>query len=430
MKNLLIILFLHHIASLSFSQTPQLINYQGVARDSLGHPLLNKIISLRLSILDSTSTGQTIFQESHSTLTSNSGLFNIYIGNGVNLSGNFSTIPWGKNDKWLKVEMDINGGNNFLLIGKTQFLSVPYSLYSKSADDLENFRVSLSGDSLFISKTKWIKIPNISDANYGDGNVCTLDTINPSTGSLVHILINTNDNNPCTLDGCNSIMGIFHNLVNVNDNNPCTVDACDPASGLITHNSTAVDFDGNTYPVVLIGGQCWFSKNLNTSHYRNGDVIPTGLSSSSWANASSGAYGSNGSQSVYGKLYNFFAVADSRNLCPTGYHVPSEPEWTTLAQTLGGNSVAGGPLKEPGFTHWNSPNTGATGSSGFNALPAGAKYYSDGSSFNLGLDAFFWTTTVYDVNNAELVDLVYNSSSLNQYASFKRGGLAIRCLGD
>ncbi len=110
------------------AQPPQAINYQGVARDSMGHPLVNKNISLQLSILDSSATGNSIYVETHSTLTSGSGLFNIYIGNGNVTVGNFSSIPWGEGSKWLKVEMDVNGGSSFQLIGVTQFLSVPYAL--------------------------------------------------------------------------------------------------------------------------------------------------------------------------------------------------------------------------------------------------------------------------------------------------------------
>ncbi len=117
----------------SFAQPPQSINYQGVARDSLGHPLLNRNVSLRLCILDSSSTGQEIYSETHSTQTSGSGLFNIYIGNGTVSLGNFESILWGQGSKWLKVEMDVSGGSNYVLLGVTQFLSVPYSLFSKNS---------------------------------------------------------------------------------------------------------------------------------------------------------------------------------------------------------------------------------------------------------------------------------------------------------
>jgi hypothetical protein len=129
--NLLIFVFIV-LGFAAFTQPPQAINYQGVARDSMGHPLINKNISLQLSILDSSATGQAIYVETHLTLTSSSGLFNIYIGNGNVIVGDFSTVPWGQGSKWLKVEMDVTGGSSFQLIGASQFMSVPYALYSKN----------------------------------------------------------------------------------------------------------------------------------------------------------------------------------------------------------------------------------------------------------------------------------------------------------
>ncbi len=121
----------------SFAQ-PQAINYQGVARNSHGLPLVNRNISLRLSILDSSASGQAVYVETQNATTSSSGLFNIGIGLGTVVSGTFSSVPWGQGDKWLKTELDTAGGNNFQLIGTTQFLSVPYSLFSGKASSLDN----------------------------------------------------------------------------------------------------------------------------------------------------------------------------------------------------------------------------------------------------------------------------------------------------
>ncbi len=136
MKTNLLIFIFALLGYMAFSQPPQAINYQGVARDSLGHPLVSKNISLQLSILDSSATGNAIYVETHSTLTSGSGLFDIYIGNGNVTAGNFSTVPWGQGSKWLKVEMDVIGGNNYQLIGTTKFLSVPYALFSGKTNKL------------------------------------------------------------------------------------------------------------------------------------------------------------------------------------------------------------------------------------------------------------------------------------------------------
>ncbi|MBU6331934.1 MAG: hypothetical protein KGQ80_05920, partial [Bacteroidetes bacterium] len=151
--------------------------------------------------------------------------------------------------------------------------------------------------------------------------------------------------------------------------------------------STVSDVDNNTYATVQIGTQCWTQSNLKVTKYRNGDIIPTGLSNAQWGSTTSGAYAIFNNDPVndalYGKLYNWYAVTDSRGLCPTGWHVPTDGEWTTLTTFLGGESVAGGAMKstatQPTPGGWNAPNTGATNSSGFTGLPGG--YRASGGGF-------------------------------------------------
>ncbi len=151
MKNRFLIILFFTLCLRSVAQPPQAINYQGVARDSIGYPLINGSISLRLSILDSSATGQTVYTETHSTQTNSSGLFNIYIGSGTVLYGSFSVIPWERGSKWLKVEMDLNNANNYQLIGVTQFLSVPYALnagngnFNKTGYDIYNSNIGNVG---------------------------------------------------------------------------------------------------------------------------------------------------------------------------------------------------------------------------------------------------------------------------------------------
>ncbi|MGA2297681.1 MAG: fibrobacter succinogenes major paralogous domain-containing protein [FCB group bacterium] len=126
---------------------------------------------------------------------------------------------------------------------------------------------------------------------------------------------------------------------------------------------------------ITIGTQKWMCKNLDVDHYRNGDPIPNVIDSLIWRNLTTGAwcYYNNDSAlgAIYGKLYNWYAVYDPRGLAPEGWHVPSDSEWTILTNFLGGDSIAGGKLKEAGFSHWQSPNTGATDETGFSALPGG-----------------------------------------------------------
>lgn len=146
---------------------------------------------------------------------------------------------------------------------------------------------------------------------------------------------------------------------------------------------TVKDIDNNSYNTVKIGNQCWMRENLKVSKYRNGEAIPTGLNNADWLNTRNGAYAiydnSNVNDAIYGKLFNWYAVRDSRGFCPTGWHVPTGAEWTTLTNFLGGDGEAGRKMKSMGTTYWQSPNTGATNESGFSALPGGYRGFN--SSF-------------------------------------------------
>jgi len=172
-----------------------------------------------------------------------------------------------------------------------------------------------------------------------------------------------------------------------------------------------MDIDGNLYHTVQIGTQCWTQSNLKVSKYRNGDSIPTALSNSAWQSTSSGAYtiydNNPVNDGLYGKLYNHYAVVDNRGLCPTGWHVPTDGEWNVMVKyldpyadtgTIGWqNTTAGGALKstttQPTSGGWNSPNSGATNSSGFSAGPGGLRASHDGSFYFLGIYGVWWTSS-------------------------------------
>ena len=168
---------------------------------------------------------------------------------------------------------------------------------------------------------------------------------------------------------------------------PCVVTP--PAPSFTCGTSTMTDKDNNTYSTVSIGAQCWTTTNLKVTRYDDGSLIPdlTSSASSPWATSGArtdytGATGLPTGQtyvSTYGYLYNWYAVNDTRRLCPSGWHVPTDAEWTILTDYLGGLSVAGGKLKSTGDNTagtglWNFPNTGADNTSGFSALPGGFRY--------------------------------------------------------
>jgi uncharacterized protein (TIGR02145 family) len=201
--------------------------------------------------------------------------------------------------------------------------------------------------------------------------------------------------------------------------------------GDLTFNTlgTVTDYDGNLYNTVRIGTQVWMSENLKTTKYRDGTVIPN-ITTSEWGSLTNGAYrwldNNIANKNIYGALYNSFTVVDNRNLCPAGWHVPTLAEFNTLFTYLGGESVAGGKLKEAGTTHWVTPNTGATNESGFTGLPGS----SCGSSFfpAAGYSAGFYTTTWYNqAGSTYWRGLMYDNSGISSGMS-TYNGYSVRCI--
>lgn len=209
-------------------------------------------------------------------------------------------------------------------------------------------------------------------------------------------------------------------------------------SFLTISNSLPVDVDGNIYDTVLIGNQVWMKQNLRVSRYRNGDPIPTNLGNTQWLGTSSGAYAiykdSAQYDSLYGKLYNWYAVSDPRGLCPTGWHVPDIDEWDSLFVLLGGTSVAGGAMKDIGIAGagglWNPPNTGATNSSGFTGLPGGCRTYF-GNYVSVGESGEWWASTQYSAVGGFTRSLYSSLILVGRTANMnKTNGSSVRCLRD
>jgi uncharacterized protein (TIGR02145 family) len=197
--------------------------------------------------------------------------------------------------------------------------------------------------------------------------------------------------------------------------------------------STVSDIDGNTYNTVSIGAQCWMSGNLKTSSYRNGDLIPSGFNNTDWGNLTTGGrswYNNDSTtyENPYGNLYNFYAVEDSRGLCPTGWHVPSDGEWTTLTNSL--SPDAGNKLKSTGTDYWSVTNAGVTNVTGFSAVGNGVRYW-EGSFINFKVNGYVWSSTPLDANNIYHRDFRNNNSTVYRQSNFqKKVGCSVRCLKD
>ena len=190
-----------------------------------------------------------------------------------------------------------------------------------------------------------------------------------------------------------------------------------------------VSYQGYDYATVLIGEQCWFAENLRSESYENGDAIPSNLSNSEWGNTSSGAvavYNEDASLlETYGRLYNWYAVDDARGLCPSGWHVPSDGEWTVLTNHLGGANVIANQMKT---TYGWAQGQNGTNSSGFSALPGG--YRNPAGYFQYaGGGAFWWSSSSNDYD-AWLRVLDFLQDGVGTDIDHMGNGFSVRCVRD
>jgi uncharacterized protein (TIGR02145 family) len=194
------------------------------------------------------------------------------------------------------------------------------------------------------------------------------------------------------------------------------------------------DIDGNTYKTIQIGTQTWMAENLKTTKYNDGTAIPKIKGSNAWGALTTGAYCDYNNfaaySPIYGRLYNWYVGASTnpQNVCPSGWHVPSDTEWTVLIDYLGGESVAGDKLREYGSAHWPEYYYGATNESGFTALPGGLRNKPN-SFTGVGIQAILWLSTEYDADNAEFYNMLYFGDMNGGYCT-KDGGFSVRCLKD
>ncbi len=496
-QNVILVFTCLFITSSLLAQSPQGIPYQAVMRNADGSVMANSAVSLTFMIHDGTADGTVVYQESHSLTSNAQGLVSCVVGNGVVSQGSISNINWGNGAKYLHVMM---GSTD---LGTQQMLSVPYALYAGACD----IEVSLTGDTLYTGGGNFVIIPGISAANFppailgctdnaacnynsaatqddgsclyqnatcDDGNASTTnDVVNGNCQCAGEAIVNgcTNpqacnynaaanvDNGSCLIQGaaCNDNNANTSNDV-INSSCQCVGTPSNTGASLLPGNTTcsaqvisvtdcggqtSLTYNGRTYDLVEIGGQCWFADNLATDQYRNSDPIPTGLDNATWQNTTAGAYAiynnDIANDVTYGKLYNWYTTVDSRGLCPTGWHVPTDCEWMYLEGILGmsttdqqiqgsnrGNNQ-GGLMKSTSL--WTSPNTGGTNSSGITALPSGYRR-SDGTYGLKGSYGYFWTSTSGTTLNAWNRELVYNTATIKRDIDTKRLGFPVRCIRD
>jgi uncharacterized protein (TIGR02145 family) len=376
---------------LSNAQAPALIPYQAVARDAAGQALNNATINVRFTIHDGAATGAVVWQELQTVTTTELGLFTVQLGSIVPLTG----VSWANGTKFMQVEIDL--GQGFVDMGTQQLLSVPYALYGNTAGN-GIAGASATGDTLYLTNGNYLIVPGLSAANNGGG------TSAHSCGALsVH--------------------------------NP------DLTYGSMT------DQEGNVYKTIVIGTQEWMAENLNTSIYRNGDAITTSLDNAAWTSTTGGAwtyYNNDVSYACpYGKLYNWHACVDARQLCPVGWHVPTDADWSLMINFLdplanGGTNFpnsAGGKMKSIGTIQtgtglWYSPNQSATNSSGFSGFPGGGRGLF-GVYAGMDFGGYWWSSSDTDAfSGAWYRDLGYPNEGVNRSYEDKQRGYSVRCLRD
>ena len=213
------------------------------------------------------------------------------------------------------------------------------------------------------------------------------------------------------------------------------------ASSPFVCGTSSVTFDGHDYSTVQIGDQCWFAENLRTTEYNNGETIPEVTDDSAWGGLSTGgrcSYDNDANNvNTYGYLYNWYAVDDSRGLCPNGWHVPTDGEWMTLEMELGmseseANSTGhrgtdqGTQMKSSASDtpSWNGSNT-----SGFSALPGGLRNYVGSINFE-GSNGFWWSASPNGTSSAWFRRLYSATDDVNRDSHPLRDGFSVRCVRD
>ena len=469
--------------SLILAQAPNLISYQAVIWDGSGNLVAEKMVSIKISILQGSVTGPAVYAETHRIQTNVNGLVSLLIGGGTSATGKISDINWGGGSFFLKTETDPTGGANFSIIGTTQLVSVPYAIHSNTSNNLVTPTPGLPGQILTADKEGkpiWVSTyPTINTTNSSNitsntaasgGNV-TSDGGAPITSRGVvwstfpnpTISLSTKTNNgtglgtfSASLSGLtsnttyygrafatNSVGTGYGNEISFTTTAGLTMNT--PCTG----TPTVKDIDGNSYNTVQIGTQCWTKENLKVTKYNDNSAIPLEATgsingiSTKWQTLTNGSYSiyaneiSTGTNAtIYGFLYNWYAVKgiatigsnNFKNICPIGWHVPTDGEWTILTNFLGGD-VAGGKMKQSGTTLWNAPNTGADNSSGLTVLPAGSRN-SDGSYYGIRSNAFFWSSSEDGNNYGCYRNMILNNSNVSRYINYKSAGASVRCLRD
>jgi uncharacterized protein (TIGR02145 family) len=477
MKKIIFLMLIVH-CSLLIGQTPQGFKYQTVVRDNSGNAVGNKTVMIRVSLLQGGTGGTSVYSELHNPTTNQFGLVNLEIGKGQMPQGTFSTIDWGNSIYFLKLEIDINGGLNFKLMGTSQLLSVPYALYAEKSgtpgptgptgatgsqgltgsegtkgdkgdtgpagakgdqglagaegpkgDKGDTGPTGAKGDQGFQGEKgdTGATGPSGADGIQGATGSTGADGIQGTTGPTGPFIIGQTKGDILYYDN-----NLWH-ILPIGTDGYClkVVNGvphwCDPNSTWDCGSLLKDNRDNKEYTTVLIGTQCWMAENLKIGTMINGNINPKNdgiIEKYCYNNEANNC-------NTYGGLYQWeeamqYATNEkAQGICPADWHVPSDAEWYTLEHYTDPN------INDPNATGMRGVDGGTKlkqgGSSGFNILLGGYRN-TDGNFWGVSSNSFYWSSSVYDATKAWYHYVLSDFTSIGRYYERKTQGFHLRCI--